>query len=261
VSTVDEFDDGWDTRATLVEGRWVERTPRRPENEPQVRREASLMPWLAPMLPLPVATPWIVSEHPLTVRHALIMGGPCPGTSARHGQLVGEFLSVLHRVDADEAVRHGAPDAEESFGAAQAIRDRMATHVLPMLPEHVRSVGYGLLERMATAPPEPRLVHGDLGPAHIRVVGEDVGGVIDWGDCCVGDPALDLSWTLYGSARPFAESLASAYRPTEEQVERARDWHVVGPWHEVLYGLDTRQHGFVESGLSGVVLRLERFAD
>jgi len=44
VTDPDDFDDGWDTQATLVEGRWVDRTPRRAEVEPQVRREVALMP-------------------------------------------------------------------------------------------------------------------------------------------------------------------------------------------------------------------------
>ena len=260
MSTHDEFDNGWDTSATLVDGRWVDRTPRRPENEPQVRREAAVMPWLAPQLPLPVATPHLVSEDPLTVRHELIVGEACPGTSPRHGQVVGSFLVALHGVDPVEAVGKGALDADASYAAAQTIRDRMSSEVIQLLPDHLTRAGSALLERMATRPPDCRVVHGDLGPQHIRVVGEEVSGVIDWGDSCVGDPALDLSWTLFGSSRAFAEALGAAYRPTEQLVERAHDWHLLGPWHEVLYGLDTEQPVFVASGLSGVVARLEQFA-
>ena len=79
--------------------------------------------------------PRIVSEEPLTVRHALIVGGACPGTSAAHGR-VGRatFLRALHSVDPEEAVRSGARDAATSFAEAQEIRDRMAVDVLPLLP-------------------------------------------------------------------------------------------------------------------------------
>jgi aminoglycoside phosphotransferase (APT) family kinase protein len=258
VADSDAFDNGWDTQAQLVDGRWVDRTPRRPEVEPQVRREVALMPWLAPRLPLPVPVPRILSEEPLVVRHSLIVGDGCPGTAAAHGRAVGLFLRALHAVDPDLAVDAGARAGAASFAEAQAIRDRMATEVLPLLPERLRTEGRALLNRMAAPPPDPRLVHGDLGPEHIRVVGDAVTGVIDWGDCGVGDPALDLAWTRYGAGPAFAAALETSYSPDETLLARARDWHLLGPWHEVVYGLDTEQPAYVESGLAGVVTRLDQ---
>ena len=80
--------------------------------------------------------------------------------------------------------------------------------------------------------------------------------MIDWGDCCVGDPALDLAWTRYGSGPAFAAALETTYSPDETLLARARDWHLLGPWHEVLYGLDTDQPEYVESGLAGAITRL-----
>ena len=254
----DDFDNGWDTKATLVDGRWVDRSPRRSEVEPRLRREVTLMPWLAPLLPLPVPVPSIVSEGPLTVRHALIVGAACPGTSAAQGRAVGAFLRALHSVDPEQAVRSGAGDAALSCAEAQGIRDRMAVDVLPLLPGQVRAAGEALLERMSVPPPDPRLVHGDLGPEHIRVDGDAVTGVIDWGDCGVGDPALDLAWPRYGAGPAFAAGLEAAYSPEAEVLARGLDWHLLGPWHEVTYGLDTDQPSYVESGLAGAVRRLQQ---
>ncbi len=115
----------------------------------------------------------------------------------------------------------------------------MAKRCCPCCRDELRAGGEALLARMSAPPPGPRLVHGDLGPEHIRVVGDAVTGVIDWGDCCVGDPALDLAWTRYGAGPAFAAALEAAYRPDETVLARARDWHLLGPWHEVVYGLDT----------------------
>ena len=87
-----------------------------------------------------------------------------------------------------------------------------------------------------------------------------VTGVIDWGDSCVGDPAIDLAWHDARSAAPaFAGAVIAAYRPDDALLARARDWHLLGPWHEVLYGLGSGGPAFVESGLAGAVARLERF--
>jgi aminoglycoside phosphotransferase (APT) family kinase protein len=255
----DDFDGGWDNRVTLVEGRWVDRTPRRPDGVAPLRREVALLPRLAPLLPLPVPLPAIVSERPVTVRHAYLPGDACPGTSAAHGRAVGHFLVALHGVDPDDAERHGAPDAASSHAERLLTLERMAHEVLPLLPAHVAAEGRALLARMAAPPPHARLIHGDLGPEHIRVVGEGVTGIIDWGDSCIGDPALDLAWTTLGAGRPFAEAVHATYRPDDEQVARVRDWHQLGPWHEVLYGLGEGGPDFVESGLAGTVSRLERF--
>lgn len=257
----DDFDDGWDSRAVLVDARWVDRTPRYPDREPQLRREVALLGWLAPQLPLPVPVPRVVSEEPFTVRHAYLPGGPCPGTSAAHGTAVGHFLRVLHTVDVAEAAEQGARSWDETHADTLQILERMRDEVLPLLPTHLVAAGRALLERMSAPPARACLIHGDLGPAHIRVVGERVGGIIDWGDSCIGDPALDLAWTTLGSRPSFADAVRSAYRPDGELPARARDWHLLGPWHEVLYGLGSGGAEFVDSGLTGVVARLERWTD
>ena len=254
----DDFDSGWDNRVTLVDGRWVDRAPRYPDREPQLRREVALLPWLAPFLPLPIPVPEIVSEDPFTVRHEYLPGDACPGTSPAHGAAIGRFLRVLHSVDPDEAVHQGARDSGAARGELQDTLARMERLVLPLLPDRTDSSGRALLERMATSQTESRLVHGDLGPEHIRVVGEQIGGVIDWGDTCVTDPALDLAWTALGSSAAFAEAVVAAYRPDEAVLARAGYWHLLGPWHEVLYGLGEGGPEFVDSGLAGIVARLER---
>jgi len=251
-----EFDDGWDMTASLVDGRWVDRSPRRPEVEPQARREAAVLPWLAPQLPLPVPVPRIISENPLILRHAYLPGDPCPGESAAHGRAIGEFLRALHSIDPRDAVARGLLDAESAFAANQEIRDRMAVEVLPRLPDHVRDEGRALLERAAVPAVDTCVVHADLGLDHVRVDNDRVTGVIDWGDACVGDPSIDLAPTTIGPAPAFAQAVLEAYRPDADQLARARDWHLLGPWHEVLFGLDTDQPDFVTRGLAGVITRL-----
>jgi aminoglycoside phosphotransferase (APT) family kinase protein len=258
VSATDDFDGGWDNRVTLVDG-WVHRTPRFPDREAQLRREAALLPWLAPRLPLPTPRLEVVADDPFTVRHAYLPGGPCPGTSAAQGASVGAFLRALHDVDPEEAVRHGALDAGTALDSHLETVERMSRAVLPRLPSHVRPDGTALLERVSTMPSDARLAHGDLGPEHIRVVGEEVTGVIDWGDCCVRDPAIDLAWTAFGAGRPFADAALATYGADDALVARGLDLHLLGPWHEVLYGLGEGGPDFVSSGLAGVISRLETY--
>src|SRR4051794_27385100 len=192
----DDFDRGWDNRVSLVEdaeGRWVERTPRFPDREAQLRREAALLPWLAPQLPVPVPVPAVVSQAPFTVRYAYLPGGPCAGRSPRQGTAVGRFLRALHGVDPVAAQAHGARSLDDWHGERRASLELMRATVLPLLPPRLHDDAAALLERLATAPTQGRLVHGDLGPDHIRVEGDRLTGVIDWGDAGLGDPAIDLA--------------------------------------------------------------------
>jgi aminoglycoside phosphotransferase (APT) family kinase protein len=176
-----------------------------------------------------------------------------------HGRAIGAFLRVLHAVDAEDAIRHGAQDAATAFESLSEVLEQMERDVLPLLPARVEAAGRALLDRMSGPAPRSCVVHGDLGPEHIRVVGERVGAVIDWGDSCIADPAVDLAWTVFGAAPSFADSVVTAYRPGDEILARGRDWHLLGPWHEVLYGLGPGGPVFVRTGLAGTVARLERF--
>lgn len=252
----DDFDDGWDMRATLVDGRWVERSPRSPEIEPQARREVEFLPWLAPQVPLPIPIPFVVSEQPLVLRHTFLPGDRCPGTSAAHGRAIGRFLRTLHAVDTNEAVAHGLQDAEAAQEARQASHHRLAQRILPLMPEVVRSDGEELLARSRHLAPPTCVVHADLGLDHIRVVGDAVTGVIDWGDSCVGDPALDLAATTLETEPEFAHAVLATYLPSPEVMKRARDWHMLDPWHTALFGLDSHDDALVELGLTEAVERL-----
>src|SRR5262249_14152012 len=158
--TPDDFDGGWDNRVTLVDGRWVDRTPRWPDREPQLRRETAALPWLAPQLPSPVPVPEVVSEAHFTARHGYLPGGPCPGTPPAPAAAIGECLGALHGAVRDEAVRPGARAAPTRSGGRRTTLARMERDGLPLLPEHVAARVRDLLDRMAAPPPVSRMVHG-----------------------------------------------------------------------------------------------------
>ncbi|GAA1111198.1 phosphotransferase family protein [Nocardiopsis composta] len=255
-----EFSGGWDSKAVLVDGRWVERRPRRPSSAELLRREASLMPWLAPRLPLPVPVPEIIGADPLVVRHEFVPGEPLDESgeaSASIGHRLGLFLRALHEAPADEAVRHGLQPAGEARREHGELIGRFRTEVVPLLPADRRPTASAFLET-ASDPPFDTVVHGDLGPEHVLADGGAPTGVIDFGDAHAGDRAIDLAWALNGTAPPFARAVAAAYGPSDGDRARALVWHRLGPWHEVLHGIDTGTPAYVRSGLDGV---LDRLAD
>jgi aminoglycoside phosphotransferase (APT) family kinase protein len=234
--------EGWDSTAELIDGRWVDRRPRRPEIGPQLLRESVVMPWLAPRLPLPVPVPVLVSAEPLVVRHELVPGEELTTLTAVHGRQLGEFLLALHAVPVAEA-------AERGVGPMPLPVERFRDEV------RVRG-GEELLAKINRLPADT-LVHGDLGPEH--VLGRDgvLTGVIDFGDLHLVDAAIDLAWALHSTPPEFADALAATYGVTDELRERALIWHQLGPWHEVLYGNDIGDPSVAAVGLNGVRERLD----
>lgn len=250
-----EFAEGWDTVASLVDGRWVERRPRRPDVAEQLLRETRLMPWLAPRLPLPVPVPEVAGHDPLVVRHALVPGRALESPDARAGFAIGRFLRALHDCPAATAVEHAAAPPAETHRTRAETLDRFRVDVVPLLPRPDRAAATALLAAARDLPADT-LVHGDLGPEHILVDAGRVSGVIDFGDVHIGDPAVDLAWALHGTPAEFAAAVATAYRVTDELRRRASVWHRLGPWHEVIHGLDTGVDDYVRSGLTGLRERL-----
>jgi aminoglycoside phosphotransferase (APT) family kinase protein len=251
---MEEIAGGWDSRASIVDGVWLDREPLRSEIRPKLLTETRLLPWLAPQLPLPVPLPQVMRYEPLRVRHRLIPGTPATDLTSDQGAALGEFFRVLHSVDTTDAAARGTPSHDAAWNEHLQHLDRFRRDVFPRVPDPLRGLAEALLERLSQPPPAPVLVHGDVGPGHILVTDGTVSGIIDWSDAHIGDPALDLAWLIHGSSA--GQAVATAYDADTALVQRAHDWHLLGPWHEVLYGLDIGGPAYVESGITGVLERL-----
>ena len=196
-----EPEQGWDSHTFIVEDRWVDRTPLRPDIAPRLRAEAAVLPRLAPLVPLAVPVPVVMEAEPLRVRHPIVRGEPCDpaALTADDGHAVGELLRVLHATPPEVYADSEVPDAEDARAALLESLDGMRQRVVPLLPPERRAEGAALLDAIAE-PVDTCLVDGDLGPVHLLVLDGRVNGVIDWSDMVVGDPAVDFAWTLNGSS-------------------------------------------------------------
>jgi aminoglycoside phosphotransferase (APT) family kinase protein/8-oxo-dGTP pyrophosphatase MutT (NUDIX family) len=247
---------GWDSHAEIVEGTWLDRTARRLDVAERLDVEARLMPRLAPRLPLAVPVPVMLDTDPPRARHPLVPGAPADPQSltAEDGERVGAFLRALHDTPSQVWEATGIARDADRVGELDAMADR----VVPMLPADLREPGRALLTRCREASCRSDLRHGDLGPEHLLVTDGRVSGVIDWTDVALGDHALDLAWVANGTPAPFAEALVATYGATPEELVRGHDWHLLGPWWEVWFGLHDGGEEYVASGLEGVRERLQQ---
>jgi aminoglycoside phosphotransferase (APT) family kinase protein len=247
---------GWDSHAEIVDGTYVERFPRRPDVRDRLERECRILPVIAPLLPLPVPVPVVVvptdASEPWRVRHTMVPGDaadPDELTDA-DGETIGSFLRALHDLPLPQLGLDLAPDDDLVPTIARMERD-----VLPLVDPALRQAGAALLARVLR--PTPLVfAHRDLGPAHVLVADGSVSGVIDWTDACLADPAMDLAWALHGTPAGFRDGVLRMYKPDAEERGRSLDWHRLGPWHEVLWGLGQGGREYVGSGLDGVHQRL-----
>lgn len=251
--TVVAIEEGWDSLVLEVNGEWIVRIPRREQVREWMATEVRLLPELAPTLPMPIPRFEHVSEAGVAYRK--LPGAPIDSPSAALGHQAGRFLAALHAFPVERARELGAPSHDLDW------RDRyrrFTREVLdaagPALGPEAEAMVAQHLEDDANFTFTPRLLHADLGPAHLLTVGDELTGVIDWGDARIGDPALDFAWLLQ---QPFAEAVLTAYGEHDPGLPaRALFYHRLGPWYELHYGLFFDRPGFVESGLAGVRSRL-----
>jgi aminoglycoside phosphotransferase (APT) family kinase protein len=254
------IEDGWDSLVLEVNGEYVFRFPHRPEVETAVEREASLLPELAAVLPVAVPRFEFVARNGLVcVGYRKLLGEPASrGLPRGAAEDLGRFLAALHAFPAERARALGVPyfdpDAwREHFEVFCAdLRER----VVPLLARDERARAEELFSEVGGLDFDPVLVHGDLGPEHVLVRDGRLAGVIDWSDARIGDAALDFAWCVNQAAGAAADAVAQAYGLDGRTRERSRFYNRLGPWHEVVYGLDTGQERFVASGVEGIRSRL-----
>ena len=263
--TIFEIDAGWDSHVFEIDGEWIVRVPRRPEVTEWMRREIELLPELARALTVPIPEPELVALEPVCFGYRKLRGVPL---SNEAGDAVAadaaRFLTELHGFSVERARALGVPGATaaEWRASMEELLTEFEQRVFPLLRASERSLAAqvfaGYLDSDEHFAFAPTLVHADLGPAHLLCERGRLSGVIDWSDARIGDPALDFAWLLYGTAAPFGSVLLEAYEGSGKDAiaHRALLYHRLGPWHEVVYGLETGRDEYVASGLEGVRSRL-----
>ncbi len=227
--------EGWDNAVWVADERYAFRFPRRQIAIPGVELELAVLPKLAPLLPLPVPDP-VFRGRPAEGYPWPFFGSELlPGRETCDAQLDDEarlevalqlagFLRTLHAVELDEALPIDADSrADMTRRVPLARRDlgdleRLGVWRAPAAVERILEAA----ERLRPAE-TPSVVHGDLHFRHVLVEGSRATGVIDWGDLCRSDPAIDLQ-LLWSFVPPEGRTaFLDAYGALgEEQLLRAR---------------------------------------
>ena len=202
---------GWDCDAWLADESTVWRVPRRHVGSAALRREAALLPLLAPRLPAPVPVPTLLEREglPVLARHALVPGAEFASASRagpRFGAALGRFLRALHSPGIAAAAAGivprdplGRADAAKRMAVAHRRLDDVETRIDVAPFRAIVDAAAGL------TPPVEVLCHGDLHIRHVLLDDRgELAGVIDWGDSCIGACAMDLAFATALDPGTFA---------------------------------------------------------
>lgn len=255
IDHITQLGEGWDSIALLVNDSMVFRIPKRPVTSRQMAKEiralGAIRPYGSARIP---HIEWVAEGDghyfPITaVGYPKLSGTPLfeipqGPTKERALHKLGEFVRELHAVPTSVLAKAEVPwfrwtgdsslTRSDSWEAGlRGFTRRVQDDVVPLLS---RSIGHAVTEVISeflSCPQHfqfgPTLIHGDLAPEHILVDSQTGGiGVIDFGDCGMGDPAYDVLPEL----TPFY------HKDIDESFHtRQRFYRRLSPFHGAVHGL------------------------
>lgn len=228
---------GWDNFTFHLGDTMKVRLPSAAGYAEQTDKEYFWLPRLAPHLPLPVPAPLAVGEPAAGYPWRWAVYDWIDGQTAMQrdvpdlvglARAVGAFLVALQAIDAGSGPAAGPHNFYR--GGDLTVYDGETRAALEALAGRVDTGTAQEIWEAALASPyagPPVWVHGDVASGNLLL---DKSGklkaVLDFGCCCVGDPACDLvlAWTLLEgeSRRVFAETVEADVA----MWARARGWAV-----------------------------------
>jgi aminoglycoside phosphotransferase (APT) family kinase protein len=195
-----------------------------------VAKERKWLPVLAPQLPLAVPLPVAAGEPEAEFPYPWGIVQWLPGELATLERLgdpiraahdLAHFVRALQRIDATGGPHHkrGRPLRR----ADAAVRAAIAA-----LRGEVDAEALTKAWNRALAAPDyagpPRWFHGDLAYLNLLAQDGELTGVIDWGTCGVGDPAIEtiIAWNLFPP--PARAAYRAALDVDDAMWERGKGW-------------------------------------
>lgn len=234
--------NGWDNVICRLGDELAVRLPRRVAAATLIEHEQRWLPVLAPRLPLPVPVPLRIGrpEFGFPWSWSIVRwhdGERAVDTSladpTREARRLGAFMSALHDVAPPDAPANPVRDTfagnrPERFDAALA-RVSSVLDGLVVSGSQVARRRWDQLRVTEQWTGPPLWVAGDVHAANLVVADGELRAVIDFGDLCSGDPAVDLAiaWMLFDEPdrAVFRAAASDGYAPVDDLMwRRAEAW-------------------------------------
>lgn len=259
---------------------WIFRFPKHEAAAEDLRQEYMLLTSITPFIqscsiPQPVLYD-NETEGPVYAVYKKIHGtsmsrqlfdGLTPPEQIALAQKIAAFLQELHSIPSSVFSEAAIPLSVNGREYWQDFLSRLEIHVFPHIRPDVVSHIYADFQQFLNDPANfqftPVLIHGDLGAVNIIYDsdidgGRQVSGVIDFGQACLGDPAVDIASLIcprsFGGS--FADLLRQAWVVDSEDstdfdklLARARFYISTFALQDALFGAE---HGDEEAFQDGI---------
>jgi aminoglycoside 2''-phosphotransferase len=214
--------DGWTNLVVEINEQWIFRFVRDKNNQ-QITVEQDFLPRFAQVCPINI--PDIIMRGCDYIAYRKILGERFAPekfslfSNSQKTKLIknlGEFLTCLHNFKFDHQYLSQTPYGGGDFwhDLWLLVKDDLS----PQTRYKAENYFTQAIKQINTVLFEPTLIHADLGTNNVLVnfKQNSLGGVIDFGDLCLGDPAADFAGFYRNFGRQFTQELISYYqRPIE----------------------------------------------
>jgi aminoglycoside phosphotransferase (APT) family kinase protein len=270
VQSISLLGEGWDNTSWLVNGEWSFRIPKHAEAGDLIRNEINILPHLSDLGVLFPKPEWIVRKpknyHYPFYGHRYLIGTPADRSNLDDkdrialAEPLAKFLKKLHSFPIEKAKRLGVQyDQLDRTGIKK--RYRITQERLQYLSAHqlIKEADFYLHyfePYLDLIPPERWvLAHGDVYARHLLLNQEkELRAVIDWGDCEILHPAIDLR-IVYSFFPPASHpQFWQVYGVVDEITQIiAKLCGVYSAVALVWYGHQVGDRSLLEEGLKGLV--------
>jgi len=248
IHSLTTINTGWDNQVIEVNNELIFRFTRREETRKQHIKELDLLPILNERISLKIPNPIYLrvdGDPPHYMAYKRIPGEPLTRQAAKNldqGYVIEtlpSFLSELQDTPVSLFSQVPVYTGNEWRSQYHELLSQVMVRIAPMLGtstvEAINAVFDVPLNTADFFDYIPTLIHRDLTSEHILYSGDQITGVIDWGDACFGDPAFDLAGFILDYDSKLVQSLFEILEVPEHCVERAQFYASISVFHGALY--------------------------
>ena len=266
--------EGWELWAFEVAG-YIVRFPKNEASVQSLRRERALLPALAEHLSVPVPRIDVWGESGPNgapfAGHTKLPGvhvwpngdAPVGKSGPEFGRQLGELIRELHSFPAGRALELGVNVHDVAVERTKRIEhfEAVIRRVFPLVScearTHIEAVYRDAINDPAYYASEPCFTHRDTDVNTLIDHNGNICGLIDFGGCVVGSPAIDFWLPVHGFERlgigeQSAACMAASGITSEELEAMLPELAYINlhyPVHDILHGLETQQPEFVAEGI------------
>ncbi len=270
IKTLEKLGEGWDNIALAVNGDYIFRFSKAP-NEYLINQrnaEICLLPKLRPHVPVVIPDFEFIGEFNGTkfVGYQKIQGEEMTN-ELLSGLKIGErkiifeelagFIKELHSYPKAQAKQCGVWEetSEETYRRRFNRLGELKGVIGPELIDYLKKQFEYFFDNLVKYEQEAVLTHGDLGYDHILIdpIKKQISGIIDFGDIGISDPDRELQWFAdpdYFKEQYLNEFLEIYNQPNVQVTrEKLKFFHNVSPMYQILYALDHNDQVKLKSGI------------